>query len=192
MSLRCNCARGEDLSFRSNLMYFTGLIKLAYLGADSEHMRVEGDAWKGIGKREGKRGGMLAVFTIHQSQSNAFRCWFAVNVIIPFIKFHYHWPWHGLPQLRLASWFGRVSKPIREASGTAVCPRAWFESLSSEIECNDNTLVNSVPIPFPIHVRAILATITRYSFFIPVFFRTPHFPLPFHQIIPTSHAPGEF
>lgn len=150
--------------------------------------RKRGDAWKGIGKREGKRGGMLAVFTIHQSQSNAFRCWFAVNVIIPFIKFHYHWPWHGLPQLRLASWFGRVSKPIREASGTAVCPRAWFESLSSEIECNDNTLVNSVPIPFPIHVRAILATITRYSFFIPVFFRTPHFPLPFHQIIPTSHA----
>lgn len=143
---------------------------------------MEGGAWRGIGKREGKRGGMLAVFTIHQSQSNAFRCWFAVNVIIPFIKFHYHWPWHGLPQLRLASWFGRVSKPIREASETAVCPRAWFESLSSEIECNDNTLVNSVPIPFPrIHVHA--RHISRYSSFIPSFFvhlisRCPFMKLP--------------
>lgn len=34
-------------------MYFTGLIKLAYLGADSEHMRVEGE--EEGGRVEGNR-----------------------------------------------------------------------------------------------------------------------------------------
>lgn len=56
MSLRCDCARGEDLSFRSNLMYFTGLIKLAYLlgqivNTSKWRGRVEGNR-----KERGKTG----------------------------------------------------------------------------------------------------------------------------------------
>ena len=82
--------RGID-RFRSILIYFTGLIKLAYLGGEretgednNEHTqreRVEGGGGSVLSPRgERKERGKTepracsAVFTIHQSQSNAFRC----------------------------------------------------------------------------------------------------------------------